>query len=159
MRKKYTREQYVDQLKDVDAFSYGVQLRKDNKSHDMDTDITRAYSGGSDDNPAWAELDRIYNEVEKGWHHQNHVFAKEKYEIALVDFKKTIPNVGDIVYLEHMSNKGKYFRCIVEVVAEKRDSVVLRYLDEKNAYGQTSFVIASYSFGGFPKFYKEKPER
>lgn len=79
------KEQYTDQLKDFDAFAYGVQLRKDNKEHDMDTDITLSYYGGCNDSPAWAELIRIYKEVERGWNHQDNVFAKEKYGSFVID--------------------------------------------------------------------------
>lgn len=152
------RTQYTDQLKDLNAFDYGVYLRKENKPHNTSTDITRPYTGGSDDNPAWKELDRIYDDVERGWAHQDHLFSEEKFKQDLLDFQKNMPNLGDIVFLDHASNKGKYFRCKVEFIPETRDSVVLRYLDLKDRFGQTKMVIADYSFREFPTIHTELPK-
>lgn len=156
--RKIVKEQYTDQLKDFDAFAYGVQLRKEGKEHNLQTDITRPYSGGADDNPAWKELDRIYNDVERGWYHQENFIQKELFQKDLIEFQKNLPEVGDIVFLEHSSNKGKYFRCKVEFIPESRNCVFLQYLDETDRYGQTKFTVADYSFREFPTIHKEIPK-
>lgn len=96
--------------------------------------------------------------MEKGWFRERNIEDHKIYKESLPDFKDTIPEVGSIVYVEHATNKGTYFRCRIEFIPEERDNVVIRYLDSNMMFGQTKIAVVGYQKRGvFVKFHTTVP--
>ena len=115
---------YNGELDDIDPIEFGIQLRKDNKDcYDRNNVPSSKFSGGTDDNPCWKFLDDWTENVQKGWRREDYRISKALFDKQLVEFKKTIPSVGEEVYIEHPTNQGTYFKCRIEFIPEEKDKV------------------------------------
>lgn len=155
--------EYTGQLENVDAFNYGVRLRKEEKScFDFDNNPVNSYFSFNGDDIDF--LDKWSEEMIRGWRKQDNIISKERFQRLLLEFKKVIPQVGDVVYVEHPNNLRTYYKCLVEFVPPEQDQLLVRYLDDKDlGYGQSKLALLCYSYSTeygkaiFPIFHVNLP--
>lgn len=149
---------YNGELDNIDPFEYGAQLYRDGKRcNSYENDITDKYRGEKDDDPRWQFLENFRDLVEKGWLTERKKRDKEKYLSQLPTFKKSIPEVGSEVYIEHPNSEGERHHCRIEFVTPERDNVLIRYLDDTGSYGQSRVAVVGYAYPGkFVTFHSEK---
>lgn len=150
---------YEGELANVDAIAYGVSLRKEGKSaYDSENDLTRLFYSAPDDDMSGKFLRDFYELTLKGWQREEQRLAKEHYLAQLPAFQASLPSVGDELYVEHTSNKGKYFACRIEYITPEKDNVLIRYIGQSAAYGQSNVTLVGYGYPGeFVSFHKEEP--
>lgn len=159
MNSKYRLIKYNGELDNVDPFDYGVKLCKEGKSYtDDENDPTENFIGGSDDDPVWSFLWEFRDKMEKGWHSEAKRLRKVRYLEQLPAFQESLPEVGQVVYMEYPNNEGSNIKVKIEFIPPERHMVLVRYLDGRDVFGQPRLSVVSYEHPGrFVRFYKEPP--
>lgn len=149
---------YNGELDNIDPFEYGAQLYRDGKeSVNYGNDITDKYRGGKDDDPIWEFLANFRFQIDKGWLTERQRHETKKYLSILPDFKKSIPDVGSTVFVEHPTAKRERHLCEIVYITPERDNVVIRYKDKKGPYGQSKIAVVGYAYpGSFVTFHSAK---
>lgn len=161
--KKHMFEYYKDQLDDVDPIELGRELFLKGEELSFMNDPTRKYRTRPYDNKSEKFLEDFYNKIKKGWHLENSKREKENFEKELAIFQENLPVLGSELYVEFPTNKGKFFKCKVEHIAETREQVLLKLSPNNYTFFSQSYVLTEYTFDSelkrktFPKFFKELP--
>lgn len=155
MRQSKRQQIYNGELSNLDPYQLGKDLFSKNEEITDKNDPTQAFCGGKDDSPIWDVLNDFRDKMTKGWLAARHQEHTRRYKEQLAPFKQSIPKTGKIVLIEFPCNLGKRFKVRVEFVPEERDNVLVRFLDETNAYGQTKLMVVGYGApGAFVKFFR-----
>ncbi len=148
---------YVDQLDNFNGEEYGKKSFHEGIELSQIKDPTRGYRVKKEETVDL--FNKILEDISRGWLKESLVANKNKYNERLVDFKKTLPEVGSIVYVEFPSNLGKYFKVEVVYTTKEKDQACLLFLDKKGTYGENLLKTISYRpNNGFVRFYKERPK-
>jgi len=151
-------EKYNGELDKVDPVALGVNLRTEDKSYcDREHDPTDNFYGADDE--AEKFLHQFFKDIEKGWRREDRRLAKIKYLKQLPAFQQSLPKLGELVFIEFPSNKGRCFPCVVEYIPPERDKVLVRLTDGDASYGQSNLRLEGYDYPGeFIKLHREAPE-
>ncbi|MBM26280.1 MAG: hypothetical protein CL760_11540 [Chloroflexi bacterium] len=150
---------YNGELKDVNPEEYGANLYREGKEVNHINDPCDKYFAKTEEDSEF--FYQFFVSMQRGWMAERQKDFKKLYDENLPAFKESIPEVGECVYVEHMTSRGKYHYCRIEHVPEEKESVVIRYLESKGNYGEPKLSVVglqSPTTGEFVKFHKKKPE-
>ena len=149
---KNNKLSYKGELDNVDPFKFGIMMRKNEEIGCKIHAPTSSFVTSSKD--CLNFLINFSGESQLGWREEDKRIMSVKIDFKIQEFKKDLPFIGNEVYVEFETNKGKYFRHKIVYIAEDKRSVVGESLETHN---KGVLRVLGYP-DGFVKFYNKKPD-